>query len=1152
MAPFEMTHVKRHALAEKSPDHYGHFRPTSQRYPAFSAGIVPFRWLMLENMDSYKDLYDLDLDKSREPDLGYHTDWIHEAENQKSLLEGFAAHLHEAESLCFFYAKHVPFVEGTSRVLIGVGRVKNIGSLTEYAREGEGMRGMVWERPVQHSLRPKGRDGFLMPYYELLQKAEQDPSIDLEKFTAKAPEEHWDEFSYASELVTHDGAIGAMLALETALARMEDELGIATGWQRKWIHDELVKLWKVRGPFPGLGAVLSAFGLSRGLFLAHALQQKAGENADPWPLVQNAFDKNGATLPKELQRDIMELGPTWRDLPSERKSFLSLLSRFELNKDQAAAFYEEGARRKKDWDATDKEILQNPYRIYEISRHHPLGIHLHTVDRGIFPEDAVRLRHPLPTPSQLGSGVDIRRVRAFAVEALENAAENGHTLMPIDKAVEAIAARPIRPACSVTGDILSSGVKNMSPEVLPVSMEDGVGVQLERYRKIGDLIRMQVNGRVQKGKRHVVQRDWEGLINKKFGATENSEEKRARREKAAALKELAEARFCVLAGPAGAGKTTVLGILCSQSEIQNEGVLLLAPTGKARVRMQELAGQNSKALTIAQFLYQHGRYISTTGRYVMSDRPKAPAFGTVIVDECSMLTEDMLGAVFDALQGVNRFILVGDPAQLPPIGAGRPFVDIIAKLRPENYERQFPRVSAGYAELTIERRQVGTERADLRLARWFSASPPSAGEDDIFNSNDNHPTICFVQWDKPQDFQSKLLEVLTTELKLNGSEDVRGFNQALGAVQSGDYDYFNHTKGEKGGSVDFLEKWQILSPLRGMPFGVGDINRLIHEKYRVSFLNLATQRWRSIPKPFGAERIVYGDKVINLRNHRRDGKKVYPEGALGYLANGEIGIAVGLWLSRKNPKILKVEFSSQKGFMYDFYGSDFRDEGEAALELAYALTIHKSQGSQFNLVIVVLPEGHPILSRELIYTALTRHQERVVVMHQGPRSILKDFAAPHRSDIARRMTNLLTPCCMIEFPLSKGSVFLQKGLIHRTGNGIAVRSKSELLIYKALCDAGYRPEYEKALTLGGVTRYPDFTIEDEITGRTVYWEHLGMMDREDYKASWEKKLKWYKANGVSTVAENKDAERVLITTSESSETGFDLGKIEKTIRDSLK
>src|SRR5262249_53723489 len=152
-----------------------------------------------------------------------------------------------------------------------------------------------------------------------------------------APTEHWNEFSYASELVTHDGAIAALLSIEAALARMEAELGIASDWQRRWIHDELVRLWKVRGPFPGLGAVLAAFGLSRGVFVPHALQKKGGENTDPWPLADKAFRDPASVLPKELRRDLKELAPVWKALPAERRAFLRLLSRFELTAEQAEA-----------------------------------------------------------------------------------------------------------------------------------------------------------------------------------------------------------------------------------------------------------------------------------------------------------------------------------------------------------------------------------------------------------------------------------------------------------------------------------------------------------------------------------------------------------------------------------------------------------------------------------------------------------------------------------------------------------------------------------------------------------------------------------------------------------------------------------------------
>ena len=775
MAPFEMEQVKRHALAEKSPKHYGHFQPTPQRYPAYSAGVVPFLWMMRDKLEEYGDRLELGVDVSREPDLGYQTNWVHEAGNQTALLNGFAAHLRSQDSLCLFYAKHVPFIEGTGRILVGAGRVSDIGPLTEYERGSNGPRGMLWERPIQHSIRPNAKDGFLMPYHEILRHTAEDPSLNLEPYTALAPSEHWDEFSYGSELVTHDGAISALLSMETALGRIEHDLGIVTENQRHWVHDELVRLWKVRGPFPGLGAVLHAFGLSRGVFVAHALQQRAGENADPWPEVDAAFRDPSAVLPKELRCDIKELAPTWKGLPNQRRSLLRLLSRFELGVDQTRCLYDVESRRKGGWDASDAEILQNPYRLFEVSRHDPECVHLLTVDRGVFPEDTVRILHPLEAPSGLDSAVDSRRVRAFTVSALEEAASAGHTLKFAGDLGETIRGFAVRTECPVTSDILNASVGDMNPEVVAVEAEGELALQLNRYQAIGGIVRKNVRGRVA-GKRHTIDEDWAKLLAEKFGPETDDEERHAREEKAKSLAELAESRFSVLAGPAGAGKTSVLGILCAQDAIRQDGLLLLAPTGKARVRMQQLAaGAGTQAMTIAQFLNKNGRYDGRSQRYHLSDRPKATAYGTVIIDEASMLTEDMLGALLDALQGVKRLILVGDPAQLPPIGAGRPFVDIIAELRPDDYEARFPRVTPGYAELTIERRQVGAERPDLRLARWFSATPPSPGEDDIFNAGDReHLTLRFVEWEKPEDFQSKLIEVLAEELELEDTEDLRG------------------------------------------------------------------------------------------------------------------------------------------------------------------------------------------------------------------------------------------------------------------------------------------------------------------------------------------------------------------------------------------
>ena len=110
--------------------------------------------------------------------------------------------------------------------------------------------------------------------------------------------------------------------------------------------------------------------------------------------------------------------------------------------------------------------------------------------------------------------------------------------------------------------------------------------------------------------------------------------------------------------------------------------------------------------------------------------------------------------------------------------------------------------------------------------------------------------------------------------------------------------------------------------------------------------------------------------------------------AIHYVANGEIGVAFSNWVKKgdsakvRNIKLsgVKVEFSSQKGYSYQYEGRDFGEETDALLELAYALTVHKAQGSEFGKVILVISEPCGLLSKELLYTAITRHIETVVLM----------------------------------------------------------------------------------------------------------------------------------------------------------------------------
>jgi hypothetical protein len=244
---------------------------------------------------------------------------------------------------------------------------------------------------------------------------------------------------------------------------------------------------------------------------------------------------------------------------------------------------------------------------------------------------------------------------------------------------------------------------------------------------------------------------------------------------------------------------------------------------------------------------------------------------------------------------------------------------------------------------------------------------------------------------------------------------------------------------------------------------------------------------------------------------------------------------------------MEVEFSSQSGFTYGYSGHDFVEEGTPSLELAYALTTHKAQGSEFGLTIFVLPDPCWLLSRELLYTALTRQRERLVILHQRELSGLKRYAAPGWSETARRLTNLFRPPSQIALE----DRFLEEALIHRTRRGDAVRSKSEVIIADLLYAKGltdYR--YEQQLTgTDGETRYPDFTIDDAETGLRVYWEHLGMLHDPAYRDRWERKLAWYREQGILVREEGQGPNGTLVITRDDERGGVDSAEFERIVRE---
>ena len=153
-------------------------------------------------------------------------------------------------------------------------------------------------------------------------------------------------------------------------------------------------------------------------------------------------------------------------------------------------------------------------------------------------------------------------------------------------------------------------------------MADGAPAwQLAEYKRLRELISTRVKRRLA-GKRHSGDHNWRELIDKQLPpfslARDPETEELARREKAKALEEIYRSRFSVLIGPAGTGKTSLLTALLSLPAVTNGGVLLLAPTGKARVQLQKRA-TSAQAYTLAQFLLGFGRYEPSTGNYLVTD-----------------------------------------------------------------------------------------------------------------------------------------------------------------------------------------------------------------------------------------------------------------------------------------------------------------------------------------------------------------------------------------------------------------------------------------------------------------------------------------------------------------------------------------------------
>jgi len=1051
----------------------------------------------------------------RGPDDPRSNGWVFEPDRQRELLKRFWGKLEPQSSLVFYYCNHGnPLDENTPRIVIGVGRIAEVGPQLYFGTTSKYEdQYPVWSRRITQAYPDQG---VRIPYQEYLRGGH--PTDDI---ICRVPRNALLSFSYGGEHVSDDVAVAVLERIIQCVERVASDGRVAGDWERRlsWLNDALAEAWSGRGPFPGAGSVLQYLGFSKGTSFQRTIlapMAKRGEN--PWEYVLSIL--NGKVEPDTASYKVglLKARERWGLLKS-RQTLLSKLARFELSPNQVQRIANPDLRAASGIDAKEDELVSNPYILAESD----LGavdsdpVALETVDHGLRSEGNAAL---FADDDEIAHD-DKRRVRAVGVAVLQEAANSGDTVLTFSDFLDRIIKRfPDRRACRPDREIVLAEM-DFYQRLLWTSLDsDPELVALKHLQSLEQTIASMIKRRAKKVNPKVDPPiDWLGALKRLFGEPKSDREKVALDEKQAALAILFSRRLSVLTGGAGTGKTSVLKVFL-QELVRAEGrhpMLLLAPTGKARVRLSTKTERN--AMTIHQFLLKQGWFVPDIFVLKQESDQRPYQATTVIIDECSMIPTDLFGTLLRALDSgpLSRLILVGDPNQLPPIGPGRPFADTIEWLQKEHPDCIAP---LDVCMRTDDETDVPAENSiALALADGYRASVVSPGDDEVLAAvarGESVGDLEVVFWDNHDELLAKL----------------KGRMAALLGIRDDDYQSFNRSLGIDTKDWVRSEAWQILSPTRAQHFGTDDLNRLIQLEYKGGLIANAKNPWSKVPRPFGEQEIVYTDKVIQVINRSIKG---WPrDTGLDYVANGEIGIVRSTTKGDRGG-YLDAVFSTQPDVSYRYFGKQVEEN----LELAYALTVHKAQGSDFEVVFLIIPQKASTLSRELIYTGLTRFRRKLVLLIEKDIEPLRRLRSPDCSDTRLRNTHMFTLALR---PDEVKRPHLE-ALIHRTRKGIAVRSKSEVVVADVLDALGISYQYEQPLysrTNPKDFRLPDFTVSFE--GDVFYWEHLGMLNVPSYREAWERKQKWYEDNGF--------ADR-LITSQDGPDGSIDAAAIEQTARERI-
>jgi RecD/TraA family predicted helicase len=1018
------------------------------------------------------------------------------------------------ESLVFYYAnKSNPFSEEDNRnfVVVGISRIKKIGEVMYYENVSDANKqkyadGFIWQLPVTSNF---PEEGFAIPYH----KYRDNPEV-LERITY-IPEIS-DNFKYGTRHISDDDAL---IYVERLTEIVDYLIGIdeTENWieRKAWLVSLQNELWKKRGPYPGLNSALETLDMSEFMtFYKNAVVKNEGIEAKEIIFKYLNDKKLTAFIDNSIMPStIKEYQKNWYvklDNQNKRDLIEKVLSRIDLKTSQVRLLLDDKREQNNIYSSVD-DILENPFLLQEEYVGNDVGdiINFEKIDHAVLPSQEINLEILVPKD-------DHRRLRALIIDYLKNIGV--HSFVDQDTILEKVNQK-MNGYPEWKNIQFNKGYIDFEKEFFEEKLffrvaENVTYVYLkeiyEQERVIEKQIRNLVGRLPIELSRPFIDEKWvneiyklECDINKKAP----NEYRKAVDGQVQVCQQICRKPICVLSGAAGTGKTTVINAIIKAIKFTSnntEKCLLLAPTGKATDRMKEATGEDAK--TIHQFLAHKG-WLNPNFTFKKAGGKREDGITTYIIDETSMIDLTLMATLFKAINWdyAKRVIFVGDPNQLPPIGRGKVFADSIDFIK-EIDDESYGHLKDNMRQMENRIDNKGTGIIDLASIYVQQNGNPfetkSDTEDVLKKINEEgelDKDVKVVIWENDTVLEDQLIASIKNDMEETGNDNIMDY--------------------------------QVISPYRGELFGTEHLNKILQE-------NLNKQN--ASKGSLGG--ITYFDKIIQFTN--RAGQNSY----WGYnfdtkknervaIYNGEIGQA---WIHPFDKKSYHY-INSIKRFNVKFnrqlnYSIEFSSENQVIenIELGYAISVHKSQGSEFSYLYLIIPQSkQTLLSTELIYTGITRAKTKLRIFIEKDLSVLQSLRRPERSKL-KFINSSLFKFEPLPLEFSNMGAWYEEGKIQATLSEYLVRSKSEVIITNLLVTNELSSfKYETLLYAPDKTFYlPDFTIN--VNGKTYYWEHVGMLFLPKYKQRWEEKQKWYEKhfpNQLLTTYESenltKEAQKII-------------------------